>query len=523
MSAASSLTARIMETWAHGQDVADALGVEREPDGPAAARRAPRGRARAYSFVAHGRPVPDGADPGRARRARRRHVGLGARRRRRPGRRGPRWTSAWSSPSAATSTTRRCGSSGPVADRVDDFAQAFAGPPARAGRHAGVARDTTRPVRIANCSGFYGDRLAAAREMVEGGPIDVLTGDYLAELTMLILEGAGEGPRRRLRAHVPHARWRRCSAPASTAASRSSPTPAGSTRPGSPTRSTLGERLGLRPRSRYVEGDDLPTGSDLLARRSLAHLDTGSRSRRRRHAGDGQRLPRRLGHRRGARRPAPTSSSAGGSPTRRSSSARPRGGTAGRATTGTRSPARSSPGTSSSAARRPRGGNYAFLDEIADRRYPGFPIAEVAADGSSRDHQAPGHRRAGLGRHGHRAAALRDRRARVRQPGRRRALRHHRADARTARDRVADHRRAGQPAAGHAQGRAQLRRRLPQHDDVRAHRPRHRGQGRAGRGAAVRRARRPRAVRRGRRAAAAVRPARRADRTSRPPRSCGSP
>lgn len=43
------------------------------------------------------------------------------------------------------------------------------------------------PVRIANCSGFFGDRLSAAREMVEGGPIDVLTGDWLAELTMLIL------------------------------------------------------------------------------------------------------------------------------------------------------------------------------------------------------------------------------------------------------------------------------------------------------------------------------------------------
>ena len=43
-----------------------------------------------------------------------------------------------------------------------------------------------RPVRIANCSGFYGDRISAAREMLDG-PIDVLTGDYLAELTMLIL------------------------------------------------------------------------------------------------------------------------------------------------------------------------------------------------------------------------------------------------------------------------------------------------------------------------------------------------
>ncbi len=40
---------------------------------------------------------------------------------------------------------------------------------------------------IANCSGFFGDRLGAAREMVQGGPIHVLTGDYLAELTMAIL------------------------------------------------------------------------------------------------------------------------------------------------------------------------------------------------------------------------------------------------------------------------------------------------------------------------------------------------
>jgi hypothetical protein len=42
-------------------------------------------------------------------------------------------------------------------------------------------------VIIANCSGFFGDRLSAAREMVQGGPIDFLTGDYLAELTMAIL------------------------------------------------------------------------------------------------------------------------------------------------------------------------------------------------------------------------------------------------------------------------------------------------------------------------------------------------
>ncbi len=46
----------------------------------------------------------------------------------------------------------------------------------------------TPPVlRVGNASGFYGDRRAAVREMLEGGPLDVLTGDYLAELTMLIL------------------------------------------------------------------------------------------------------------------------------------------------------------------------------------------------------------------------------------------------------------------------------------------------------------------------------------------------
>jgi hypothetical protein len=43
------------------------------------------------------------------------------------------------------------------------------------------------PLWIGNASGFYGDRFSAVREMLDGGPLDVLTGDYLAELTMLIL------------------------------------------------------------------------------------------------------------------------------------------------------------------------------------------------------------------------------------------------------------------------------------------------------------------------------------------------
>jgi hypothetical protein len=42
-------------------------------------------------------------------------------------------------------------------------------------------------LRIGNASGFYGDRTSAMHEMLTGGELDVLTGDYLAELTMLIL------------------------------------------------------------------------------------------------------------------------------------------------------------------------------------------------------------------------------------------------------------------------------------------------------------------------------------------------
>ena len=52
---------------------------------------------------------------------------------------------------------------------------------------ARAERPAKAVVRIGNCSGFYGDRLSAMREMLEGGELDYLTGDYLAELTMLIL------------------------------------------------------------------------------------------------------------------------------------------------------------------------------------------------------------------------------------------------------------------------------------------------------------------------------------------------
>jgi uncharacterized protein (TIGR03084 family) len=55
MSAASSLTARIMETWAHTQDIADALGVTRDPT-PRLRHVAHIGvGARAFSYAVHGK------------------------------------------------------------------------------------------------------------------------------------------------------------------------------------------------------------------------------------------------------------------------------------------------------------------------------------------------------------------------------------------------------------------------------------------------------------------------------------
>ncbi|HEX6926273.1 MAG TPA: acyclic terpene utilization AtuA family protein [Longimicrobiaceae bacterium] len=46
----------------------------------------------------------------------------------------------------------------------------------------------TTPLRIASAQGFWGDQLDAPRQQVEGGPIDYLMLDYLAEVTMSILQ-----------------------------------------------------------------------------------------------------------------------------------------------------------------------------------------------------------------------------------------------------------------------------------------------------------------------------------------------
>jgi len=114
------------------------------------------------------------------------------------------------------------------------------------------------PIRIANCSGFFGDRPSGAFEMVEGGPIDVLTGDWLAELTMLILS--------RIRAKQPGRGFARTFVTQmeqvmGTCLDRGIKvvSNAGGLDPGgcADAVAEVADRLGLSPTIAYVDGDDL--------------------------------------------------------------------------------------------------------------------------------------------------------------------------------------------------------------------------------------------------------------------------
>ena len=127
------------------------------------------------------------------------------------------------------------------------------------------------------------------------------------------------------------------------------------------------------------------------------------------------------------------------------------------------------------------GGNYAFFRELPGAgqaaRLPNRRNARRRLVG---DHQASGDGRRGHRRHRHRSVAVRDRRRALCRAGRDRPLRHRRAVRRRSGP-GADQRRAGRAAAVHPEGRAEHARRFPQRGDVRAHRHGHRGQGATGR------------------------------------------
>ena len=118
---------------------------------------------------------------------------------------------------------------------------------------------------IGNCSGFYGDRLAAMREMLTGGDLDYLTGDYLAELTMLILARDRAKSPDRGYAKTFLTQLEDCLGTALDRGVRIVANAGGLDPAGLATAvRSLADRLGLDMRVAHVEGDDLLARADEL-------------------------------------------------------------------------------------------------------------------------------------------------------------------------------------------------------------------------------------------------------------------
>ncbi|MCV6976211.1 acyclic terpene utilization AtuA family protein [Mycobacterium bourgelatii] len=230
-------------------------------------------------------------------------------------------------------------------------------------------------MRIANCSGFYGDRLSAMREMLTGGEVDYVTGDYLAELTMLILGRDRMKNPERGYAKTFLTQLEECLGLAHERGVRIV-TNAGGLNPAGLANAVraLAERLGIPARVAHVEGDDLQPraaelglGSPLTANAYLgawgivdclnagadvvvtgrvtdASVIVGSAAA---HFGWGRTAYNRL---------------------------------AGAVVAG----------HVIECGVQATGGNYSFFTEIPDLLHPGFPLAEVNEDGSSVITKHPG-------------------------------------------------------------------------------------------------------------------------------------
>ena len=233
----------------------------------------------------------------------------------------------------------------------------------------------TRPLRVGNGSGFYGDRFAAMREMLDGGPLDVLTGDYLAELTMLILG--------RSRVKDPDAGYantflRQMEDCLGLAVDRGVRivTNAGGLNPAGLARALteLAERLGITVAVGHVEGDDLLSragelglGSPLTANAYLGAFGITECLR----AGAQVVVTGRV-----------TDASLVVGPaawwfdwSRQDHDALAGATVAGHVL---------------ECGAQATGGNFAFFTELADVTHPGFPLAEVYPDGSSVISKHPG-------------------------------------------------------------------------------------------------------------------------------------
>src|SRR5215472_16384657 len=274
----------------------------------------------------------------------------------------------------------------------------------RSPRGHGRVRGQTRPglgtemtdagpvLRVANCSGFYGDRVSAAREVVEGGPIDVLTGDWLAELTMLLLGKAV------LRGRPGYARTFLTQMeqvlPACLERGIKIVSNAGGLDPAGCAAAVteLARRAGLSPVVAYVDGDDLLARvPDLTqAGHPLTNTDTGETLA---EAGV---------------TPLTAHAYLGGLPIARALAAGADVVVTGRVTdaalvvgpgmwrfgwTGDDLDALAGAvvtGHILECGCQATGGNYSFLSEVPDLAHAGFPLAELAADGSAVITKHPG-------------------------------------------------------------------------------------------------------------------------------------
>jgi len=247
-------------------------------------------------------------------------------------------------------------------------------------------------LRIANCSGFYGDRVSAAREMVEGGPIDVLTGDWLAELTMLLLGKAmlsgRPGYARTFLAQLEQVLPTCLERGIKIVANAGGLDPAGC----AAAVTELARRAGLTPVVAHVDGDDLLGRLPELMRsgHQLVNTDTGETLAE------------------ADVTPLTAHAYLGGLPIARALSAGADVVVTGRVTdaalavgpgmwrfgwTGDDLDALAGAvvaGHVIECGCQATGGNYAFFGEVPDLAHAGFPLAELAADGSAVITKHPG-------------------------------------------------------------------------------------------------------------------------------------
>ena len=231
------------------------------------------------------------------------------------------------------------------------------------------------PVRIGNCSGFYGDRLSAMREMLVGGELDYLTGDYLAELTMLILARDRAKSPDRGYAKTFLTQLEDCLGTALDRGVRIV-TNAGGLNPAGLADAVraLAERLGLSVAVAHVEGDDLVSraadlgfGTPLAANAYLGAwgivdcLNSGADVVVTGRVTDASVVV------------GPAAAHFGWAPTDYD-----------------RLAGAVAAGHVIECGVQATGGNYSFFTEVPDLTYAGFPLAEIEADGSSVITKHPG-------------------------------------------------------------------------------------------------------------------------------------